>query len=253
MTETILAGDERNAFPDGLSFGLSYLVSKKARYDRTTNVLIYGEPRIGKSVYAIKILKELCRHRGMEEPDYWRRFVIWDLRDLPPLIREIRNSGKKAPGIVLDDFGVSAFAWNWRAPQVEAAMKMLEVAGTMTDALMMTSPSVQMVVKKALTLEGILIGKVVKLTDDEGSKNPNSIFQHAYLRRISLYRNALMPWNKRYNNEVVEDTFSVILERRDYDWYKPVRESYLDKIREELERSIKDPRAGLGIDSMTEG
>jgi len=247
MSNTILAGDERTNW-----FGLTELVAQKAKYDRTTNVLIYGEPRIGKSVIAIKYLQKRCRQKGIADPDYWRRFVIWDLENLPPLIKEIQASGQKAPGIILDDFGVSAFAWNWRSAKVEAAMKMLEVAGTLTDMLIMTSPSVQMVVKKALTLEGILVGKVVKLTDDDGPKSNLTKYSHPYMRRVSLYRNVLMPWNKRYNNEVVEDTFSVMLDQRDYDWYKPVRESYLDKIREELERSIKDSRAALGAQLSAE-
>lgn len=244
MSWTIEGHEGSEYFLPGISLGLSLLVIKKAKYDRTTNVLIYGEPRIGKSVYAIKVLKELCRYKGIQDPDYWRRFMIWDLKDLPPLIKEIRSSGKKAPGIVLDDFGVSAFAWNWRAPKVEAAMKMLETAGTLTDVMIMTSPSVQMVVKKALTLEGILIGKVVKRTDDIGAEG-DSAKAHPFLRQVRLYRNSLMPWNKRYNSEAVSDTFSVRLDQRDYDWYKPVRESYLDRIREELERSINDPRAQM--------
>lgn len=210
-------------------FALSEIIYKKSLDDRTTNVFVYGEPRIGKSVYCIKVLKELCRARGFPD-DYWKKLVLFKPKMLIEAIKYIRVSKEKAPGLILDDFGLWGFAWDWTDPDLKSAIKILQVAGTLTDTAMITAPSTQMAVKKVLTLEGMLVGKVVKST---GNPLQND------LRSITLYRNGLAPWGKRYINTACEDNFSVKLSDEDYAFYKPMREAYVDDARKQMELALR--------------
>ena len=211
-------------------FALTSIIHSKSLDDRTTNVFIYGEPRIGKTVYAMKSIKQLCELRHFP-PEAWKRFILFGPRMLISLARELRQTGTKAPGICLDDFGLWGFAWDWTDPELKSVIKLLQVAGTLTDSTFITAPSTSVVVKKVLTLEGILVGKVIKARANYNVKDQRS---------ITLYRNSISPTGKRYINTVCEDRFSVRLPDGDYRWYKPLRESYIDEARKQMEKSLRD-------------
>jgi hypothetical protein len=193
---------------------------------RTANVLIYGEPRIGKSVYAIKTLKatyKTWRHPASLDPylpwkgeDEWRNFIVYRPEQFVSLFALLLQFGIKVPMVVWDDAGLWLFALDWSDPRIKAVLKMLQVSGVATGALIFTTPAVSMILKKILNIEGIIVGKVVKASHDRDS------------RLCKLYKNALTPWGKRYVKQKIEDKFNVMLEQRDYDWYAPVRMSYLE-------------------------
>ena len=193
---------------------------------RTANLLIYGEPRIGKSVYAIKSLKEVYaewRHPAALDPylkwsgqDEWRNWIVYRPEQFVSLFALLLQFQVKAPMVVWDDAGLWLFALDWSDPRIKAVLKMLQVSGVATGALVFTTPAVSMILKKVLNIEGIIVGKVVKAEKDRDK------------RLVKLYKNALTPWGKRYVKQIIEDKFNVMLEQRDYDWYAPVRMSYLE-------------------------
>lgn len=209
----------------GLALALTAYILDKFRTGRTANVLIYGEPRIGKSVYAIKTLKEIYAtwgHPAELDPyfiykgaDEWKNWIVYRPEQFVKVFALLLKFGIKVPSVVWDDAGLWLFALDWNDPRIKAVLKMLQVSGVATGSLIFTTPAVSMILKKILNIEGILVGKVVKAT---GKRD---------YRMAKIYKNALTPWGKRYVKQVIEDKFNVMLSKADYDYYAPVRMTYL--------------------------
>jgi hypothetical protein len=238
---------------EDLDFALSSLIAKMHVYDRTKNVLLYGEPRIGKSSYVIQVLMELCskldlytpnekalliqlaRIRGIPDPENnWPRvFIVFKPEHFIQLIQFLLTTDIKAIMIIWDDAGLWLFALDWNDPKIKGAMKFMQVSGTVTSGLCLTTPSMGFVLKKVTQLEGILIGKVVKRSTAWDS------------RLAKLYKNVLQPWGKRYNPPELEDEFSVMLPNDLYRWYEPIRKAYVKEALDLLSKAY-----GLRLESI---
>lgn len=223
---------------DRLEFALSQLIAKMYVQGRTKNMLLYGEPRIGKSSYIIQVLMELCttlniygprdkrllvqlaKIRGIPDPEknWWRVFIVFKPDHFIQLIQFLLTADIRAILILWDDAGLWLFALDWNDPKIKGAMKFMQVSGTVTAGLVLTSPSMGMVLKKVTQLEGIMIGKVVKRRAD---------YESWTARLAKLYKNVLQPWGKRYNPPELEDEFDVMLPSDIYRWYNPIRKAYV--------------------------
>jgi len=104
----------------------------------------------------------------------------------------------------------------------------MSTARTFTRAMIFTSPAVDMVLKKILRLEGMLIGKVIQ-TRKQGGGHID--------RQITLYKNSLTPWGKRYVNPIIEDVFHHRISDPDYTWYQPRKKGYLDTSLNDMARA----------------
>lgn len=195
---------------------------------------------MGKSSYFIQVEKDLFRHYDKmissrerqlltdyastqniknHEVNYWRVFIVFKPEQFIELIRYLMQNGIRAVLIIWDDAGIWMFALDWNDPKVRSALKFLQVCGTVTGALFMTTPSIRMILKKVFEIEGIHVTKVTRNTDKD----------HPHNRIAKTYRNSLAPWGKRFLKEVARDEYSVMLPDEDYSWYKPLRDSYLDE------------------------
>jgi hypothetical protein len=224
---------------DSLDFALGQLIAKMHVHGRTKNLLLYGEPRIGKSSYILQVLEELAEKlpdlygprdkallvqlakvRNIPDPEknWWRVFLVFKPEQFIQLIQFLLATNITAIMIMWDDAGLWMFALDWNDPRIKGAMKFMQVSGTVCSGLVLTTPALGMVLKKITQLEGILIGKVVKRTgSDRGWA----------LRKAKLYKNILQPWGKRYNPPELEDDFNVMLATELYRWYDPIRRAYV--------------------------
>lgn len=182
--------------------------------NQSRQIIIYGETGVGKSVYAIKILKQL--YNDQKYPEEWKSYIVFTPEQFITLVTKLLREGRRAKCIVWDDAGYWLFALDWNDPKVKAAMKMFQVSRTVTAAIIFTTPAVQMILKKIQSFEGVRIGKVMKRT-----KGGN-------LRLCKVYRNTIAAFGKRYVKQKYEDQFSVMLPDQDFHWYSPIREKYLE-------------------------
>jgi hypothetical protein len=188
---------------------------------RTTNLIVYGEPRIGKSIYTIKVTKEL--YADNPNPDEWRNHYVFRPEQFISYMNERLTTGQKSLITTWDDAGLWLFALDWNDPRVKAVMKLLQVSGVATSALVFTTPAVSMIIKKVLNIEGILVGKVVKQSGKSDTQ-----------RTVKIYKNSIAAWGKRYVKQIMEDSFNVMLEPHDYNYYFPQRMTYLHEALEML-------------------
>jgi len=95
-------------------------------------------------------------------------------------------------------------------PFVKAFVKFLNVAGTVLSNLILTTPNLQMLVKKITALDAIFV-KVVR--DGEASKNT------PYLRRAKGYRNIMLSSGSKRVKLIYEDRFKAWLPDDEYREY----------------------------------
>jgi len=192
---------------------LTEYIEKMYRMGRTTNMILYGEPRIGKSVYCIKVLKQLYPAKGE-----WKKHVVFRPQQFIAYMNQRLMTGTKSKGVVWDDAGLWLFALDWNDPRVKAVMKLMQVSGVATAWLAMTTPAVSMIIKKALNIEGILVGKVMKQSGKSDTQ-----------RTVKIYKNSIAAWGKRYVKQIMEDSYNVMLDNEDYNYYFPMRQQYLQE------------------------
>jgi hypothetical protein len=178
-------------------------------------LVLYGGWNIGKSAYALKVLMDLNRDpKGLKLDDY-KHFMTFKPEHFVSLNAWLLQRGIKARMEIWDDAGLWLFALDWSDPKVKGAIKFLNVAKTTTAGLVLTTPSPDMILKKALRIEGIHVGKVIKLRGKDDK-----------WRRVKIYRNNIAVWGKRTVKQVMEDDFSKMLPDHVWEWYDPVRRSY---------------------------
>lgn len=192
---------------------LTEYIEKMYRMGRTTNMVLYGEPRIGKSVYCIKVLKQLY-----PDKNEWKNHIVFRPQQFIEYMNQRLMTGSKSKGLVWDDAGLWLFALDWNDPRVKAVMKLLQVSGVATAWLAMTTPAVSMIIKKALNIEGILVGKVMKQSGKSDTQ-----------RTVKIYKNSIAAWGKRYVKQIMEDSYNVMLDNEDYNYYFPMRQEYLQE------------------------
>ena len=166
----------------------------------------FGEPRVGKSVYEILVMKDLIKwwdtspvvpsvdrkkvvewsaSWGTKDPEinYWRSFLTFkpvnDPEDKHPsfidMIRFLTQNEIRAPLGIWDDAGIWMFALDWSDPKIKAALKILQVAGTAFGGLKLTTPALKLIIKKVLEIEGIHVTKVVRSSGCAPSKEGDDL------------------------------------------------------------------------------
>jgi AAA+ ATPase superfamily predicted ATPase len=200
-----------------LTFALTEKIKETLKEDRAYNVLLYGTQRIGKSSYVIQVLNELY---GFPE---LKKYMCFSVQEFVDLANELMREGKKVPAILWDDAGFHLFVYEWHNKLVQNAIKLIEVVNIITASLIFTSPGLTLIVKKISDFEGIRQAKIVRASKD-----------YKDLRKAMIYRNSIFPNGKRYIRKEIEDYFYVKMPDEIYQWYRPIRESYLHTALREL-------------------
>lgn len=199
-------------------FALSEVIDKAWFSNDLIGLILYGEWNVGKSAYALKVLMDLNNDPKGLKLDEYKQFVTFKPEHYVSLNIYLLMRQIKAKLIVWDDAGLWLFALDWSDPKVKGAVKFLNVAKTTCGGLILTTPSPDMILKKVRMIEGIHIGKIVKLTGDERNRGR--------WRRAKIYRNMLPVIGGRRVKQVVEDDFSKWLPDHVWEWYDPLRRSY---------------------------
>jgi len=146
----------------------------------------------------------------------YKELVVYHPSQFLQKLSELTEKGERAPALLWDDAGVWLFALDWNTTFVKAVAKVLQVSATAVCLLLFTTPTPSMIIKRVRDIEGILFAKIVQ----PNSKRPTA-------RRARIYRLTSNPLGFRSAKLIAEDRYDVMLPDDIYNWYFPLRQSYL--------------------------
>jgi len=200
---------------------LSRIIESNYYRDWFSLVIIYGRQRIGKSIYAILAMKEL----GLD----WKKHLFFRPEEFMARVKEAYYRRQRLKVLCVDDAGFFLFAQNWNKPWVRAFTKFLNVAGTVVNTLILTTPNPSMLVRKITSMDAVFV-KVVR----DGSVEKDGL----YRRLAKGYRNIMLPSGKRLVQLWFEDKFKAYLPDDEYQEYLEYRYGYVGDSLDELMRTL---------------
>ena len=181
--------------------------------------VIYGRQGMGKSVYAIKVMKQVFQDTGLDWWDYW----LFEPKEVAATILKLKERQMRIPAITVDDASRAFYYMDYYNQDVRNAMNWLALARTRVGGIILTTPNLGLILKKILQFEGVLVGKVVRAP---GSNRDERV--------IELYQNNLEPYGKRYINGIITDHFNIWLPDEEYGRYAKTRQGYLDTLTDDM-------------------
>lgn len=188
--------------------------------------IIYGELGIGKSAYAFKVgVETLMQIYGFSQKQAWdaiKQLLIFTPEQFLTKLAQIRE---RIPFLIWDDAGVWLPAMKWQDPLLEQVIKMLNVLRSKLAALLLTTPSPEMILKRVRAFPGAIEVCII-LNTRKG---------HLWDRKAKGYAKIRVPDGRYFPRLIYKDSFSCLLPKEFYKWYEPVRRSYQELAEELLE------------------
>lgn len=131
----------------------------------------------------------------------------------------------RIPGLIWDDAGLWLYALDWNDPFVKAFGKYMNVAKTHLGAVIMTTPSPDMIFKKIRKFPQAYNVNIIK-----ESGNPYSIWDRLaipYLQYFNIVKGYRVT-RVRVKRAAARDRFSCRMPDDFFAWYKPLRDKYED-------------------------
>lgn len=214
---------------------LSKIIEQNYYRDQFKLVIIYGEQRIGKSIYAILAMKEV----GVD----WREALFFRPEEFLAKIKDAYYKRRRLKVLCIDDAGFGLFAYNWNKPFVKAFVKFINVAGSLMGTLILTTPNPQMLVRKLTALDAIFV-KVMR----DGTPGENSPFR----RLAKGYRNIMLPSGQRMVKLIYEDRFKAYLPDEEFREYYEYRYGYMGDSMDELMQTLPSVYTNSQTDTIPE-
>ncbi len=192
--------------------------------DSYTDVIIEGERRIGKTVYALMVMYEIY-----QDWDEVFKNIAFSLHDFINLLQEIRRDGLRRPCVLFDDAGVSAGAavYNLDQELYNYFKGLMDTVGTITKAVICTSPDSNLI----KPLRG---GNRFLLRVQKG--------RHRYDRIIRGYKRGRSPLDQQYCSLLFEDNIDVRIPV--YERYFKLREKLSFKALDTLDSYLSEAKKG---------
>ena len=187
--------------------------------------IVWGNRSVGKSIYAIKVARQLYLIEGYSEEESWRKAIdscVFLLDDLIKVVRE-HDYKNRTPIIIWDDAGFHGSGMLYHVHMAQA-MLLKGIADTIrssTQCLILTTPSTK-------GLMGFLTDYgdyEIKITKDYG-----------WQREAKLVKERMEPWGKRRRIDKGTDGFSAYMPNKWYHEYMTMRNRYKDIIMKEIEK-----------------
>jgi len=198
-------------------------------------VIIYGEQRMGKSVYALKVMGQVMDYlKGLPlSPRLVDRCMGWTPIQVVDNLLSIK---KKIPVYTWDDAGYWLWALDWNDPVLKAFMKYLNVIGTDMACLILTTPDPRWILKKITGQPSARTIKIIKTSQTS-----------RWRRRAKGYQPYVLPdLTKTRVKSWLEDDFSCKCPQKVYEYYKPKRLGYAS----EAKLLLRDVIMGLKSEDM---
>jgi len=241
------------------TLALARLIVSSYLKDDFLLIIIYGNLRMGKSAYAMKVMGQVYDYlRGRPlSIDLIDEYLAWHPTEV---IEKWSSITKRIPMFIWDDAGYWLFSMNWHDPLMIEIQKYFNVVGTDMNTLVLTTPDPTWILSKLLNMPGTIRVKVIKR---EGGvrDNPSKL----YAREARGYKPYRSPDLKKTGvNRILTDQFSCYIPDDIYAFYQPRREHYtriakrrmrdvmLSKIKGEggVEKPQIDERIKVAVDSV---
>lgn len=196
-------------------------------------VIIYGNLRMGKSAYALKVLGEVYDYlRGRPlSIDLVKDYLGWHPVDVIDAWLDIE---KRIPMYIWDDAGYWLFALQWHDPLLISIQRYMNVIGTDMNTLILTTPDPTWILKKIVGMPGAIRIKVYK-RDGGKSDAPSKL----YARHARGYKPYRAPDLKKTGvNRYLDDDFSCYIPDDVYAYYFPNRQHYAKMAKLEIRKTL---------------
>lgn len=207
--------------------------------------IIYGEPRIGKSVYALKVLNQVYDY--IWGWDKWR--VYEECLGFKPdeVLLQWKSLDRKIPGYIWDDAGCWLFTLDYQDPLLKEIQRYMNLLSTDIQCLILTTPDPRWILNKIGGMPGSKWIKILRKYSDYRHLGPwpDSV---RFGRMAKLYNPFIAPDLKKtgVSKPRIQDEFSCRLDDDLYEYYKPRREHYATEVKkrmwEALSVRIKEDR-----------
>jgi len=111
-------------------------------------VEIFGQQGLGKTTYALKVMKQVYQELGVGDP--WNQalsMTFFDVEDFIPLLVEARVKGERIPVVLFDDAGIWLEKYAWQRETIRGFIKLYKMIRTFVSAVIFTTPSPEDIVK----------------------------------------------------------------------------------------------------------
>ncbi len=186
-----------------------------------TPCIVFGMPRIGKTIYCMKVGFRVCKisHPEWTDEQCWQYVfdhMFFKLNDVIDFFDKINKSNiqEKVLFVIIDDAGISMGSSLFFEDRYQAILmkKILDVAGTATKALILNSPNPEELLKTIKKAENYRI-KITKANSE-------------YERKARIYKMILLPSGTQNVRKIHDDFYSILLPDAVYKRYVPIRKQY---------------------------
>lgn len=108
------------------------------------SAIVFGAKRIGKSVYALKVMEDIFKAFGMDEKEAWRYAInsnIYTLKDFLQLSSRLAEMEEPYPVLTIDDAGVGFSHLLRFSPEAQALKGVFDTIGVLVSGLIYTTPN----------------------------------------------------------------------------------------------------------------
>jgi len=208
-------------------------------------ITTYGPLGWGKSTLACKIIVDvLMNWYHWDEKEAWeilKQLIVFHPEQFFQKLKEIRNIGKRIPGLIWDDAGLWLYALDWNDPFIIRVGKYMNVARSRLSSMIMTTPTPDYIFKKIRKFPQAINLSIIKATGDKSGKAPFKRIAKAYLQYYNIVK------GYRVRGPIYLEEFLCLMPNDFFEWYRPLRDAYeemaLKLMMEEWERVSKTSKA----------
>ncbi len=212
-----------------MPFVLTKIIERAFRNNGFEVIVIQGQQGVGKTTYAIKVLSELyCRETALN-------YVFFDVKQSFPIIRECLRYRKRVKCLCYDDAGVWISKYDFLKEDRQLFVKFLEVARTVTGAVIFTVPTYRLLLRALREMCWIHV-HIRKSKQGE--------------REAHIYRFTWTPTGKFVVKEIGVDTFVPKLDHDIYVKYQEMRRLFVEKVFMDLQVAIQTANREKTIEDM---
>ncbi len=205
---------------------LAQQILKAYREEGLVTAEIFGPMGVGKTTYALKVMKEVYKELGYEDPwDMALKMTFFDIKDSLPVLLK----AKRVPVLAFDDAGIWLDKYAWYEEEKRGFVRLYKMIRSLTAGILFTTPSPEDILKGVRDKTWFKI-KIVR--NGKTGNTPKAIAK-LFRYKIEKKNNDLKPVVK----EIALDFFTVRLPDPVYQRYKKLR---MEKgIKPQLEEIVK--------------
>jgi hypothetical protein len=215
-------------------FGLAKQYFRKGKLG-FTSATITGERRIGKTMYAMQTVYQICRYEGQTKPNAWTSALNAIVFSMDELVKVIKRHSyyNRRRFLIWDDSGVAGSGLLYRYNMDNAALlkALMDTVGTRVRLMMLTCPDDQGLLKFLRRYQDYLVNI------EEYHQNFGYNGRLATVLKPYRKKNQARAWRRAWSDE-----FNVKIEQWVFDKYVKIRDSYSDRIIKELLKRGEDGR-----------